>query len=61
MALDSGAAQSLKLPALSEKVALATQILTEREADYLKKAREKDPDEKVGWDVPFGWPSAWTA
>ena len=61
MALESGAAQSLKVPPLSEKVALATQVLTERETDYLKKAREKDADEKVGWDIPFGCPSAWTA
>jgi hypothetical protein len=61
MALESGAAQSLKVPALSEKLALATQVLTERENDYLKKAREKDADEKVGWDIPYGWPSAWTA
>lgn len=58
MALESGAAQPLKIPAISSKVALATQVLTERETDYLKRSKES-ADEKVGWDVPFGEPSAW--
>ena len=60
MALESGIAQPLKVPTISEKVALATQMSTERESEYLKRARDIDPDEKVGWDVPFGEPSAWT-
>ncbi|KIM22962.1 hypothetical protein M408DRAFT_332630 [Serendipita vermifera MAFF 305830] len=59
MALESGAAQSLKVPAISEKVAVATQILTEKETEYLKRSKE-NADEKVGWDMPFGEPSAWT-
>ena len=62
MALESGAAQPLKVPEISERVAHAAQLLVERETEYLKRSKEKDTDEKVGWDMPFGeaLPSAWT-
>ncbi|PVF99781.1 TPR-like protein [Serendipita vermifera] len=59
MALASGASLPLSIPTISEKVSLATQGVTERETAYMKKSAESDDQEVVGWDVPYGEPSAW--
>jgi hypothetical protein len=60
MALASGASLPLSIPTISEKVSLATQVVTERETSYMKKSAETDDVEVVGWDVPYGTePSAW--
>lgn len=60
MALRSGASMPMKVATISEKVAQATQVTTEREGTYLKRAAEADETETVGWDLPFGTVSAWS-
>jgi hypothetical protein len=60
MALRSGASMAMKVAAISEKVAQATQVMAEREESYLKRATETDETESVDWDVPFGTVSAWS-
>lgn len=59
MALASGAAVSMSVPDIAERVASATQIKSEQVATFLQTSLANDKTESVEWDMPYGAPSSW--